>query len=54
MFDCDRDDEHCTALMLAGAQGHAAVMKILLDNQAHVNDTDKLRVRTIIYKYTMQ
>ncbi len=40
-----RDDEHCTALMLSAARGHVAVMKILLDNHASVNDTDKMKVR---------
>lgn len=39
-----RDDEHCTALMLAAAAGHTVVMKILLDNQASVNDVDKMKV----------
>ena len=40
-----RDDEHCTALMLAAAAGHALVMKILLDNHASVNEVDKMKVR---------
>lgn len=31
--------------MLAAAQGHSSVMKFLLDNQAQVNDADKLRVQ---------
>jgi len=39
-----RDDEHCTALMLAAAAGHALVMKILLDNHASVNEVDKMKV----------
>ena len=38
------DDEHCTALMLAAAAGHTAVMRVLLDNQASVNDLDKMKV----------
>ena len=43
-----RDDEHCTALMLAAAAGHTAVMKILLDNHASVNDVDKMKVCSIL------
>jgi len=39
-----RDDEHRTGLMLAAAEGHIPVMKILLDNQAAVNDGDKMKV----------
>jgi len=39
-----RDDEHCTALMLAAETGQALVMKILLDNHASVNDVDKMKV----------
>lgn len=30
--------------MLAAARGHTLVMKILLDNHASVNDTDKMKV----------
>jgi Ankyrin repeat len=44
VFRLIRDDEHCTALMLAAAAGHTAVMKILLDNHASVNDVDKMKV----------
>ena len=44
-----RDDEHCTALMLAAAAGHALVMKILLDNHASVNEVDKMKVCRIPY-----
>ena len=40
-----RDDEHCTALILAANSGHVSVMKILLDNHASVNDCDKMKVR---------
>jgi len=32
--------------MLAAAEGHIPVMKILLDNHAVVNDGDKMKVRT--------
>jgi len=39
-----RDDEHRTGLMLAAAEGHIPVMKILLDNLAAVNDGDKMKV----------
>ena len=42
IFVC-RDDEHCTALMLAAGEGHTLVMKILLDNHAGVNDVDKMK-----------
>ena len=40
-----RDDENRTALMLAAADGHTLVMKILLDNHAPVNEVDKLKVQ---------
>ena len=39
-----RDDEQRTGLMLAAAEGHIPVMKILLDNHAVVNDRDKMKV----------
>ena len=44
-----RDDEHCTAMMLAAAKGHSLVMRILLDNQASVNDNDKMKVSATIF-----
>jgi len=43
-----RDDEQRTGLMLAAAEGHIPVMKILLDNHAVVNDRDKMKVRTTV------
>ena len=43
----NRDDEHCTALMLAALEGHTIVMRYLLDNHASVNDVDKMRVTTM-------
>jgi len=46
-----RDDEHCTALMLAAAAGHAVVMKILLDNHASVNEVDKMKVLHALSSY---
>ena len=47
-----RDDEHCTALMLAAAAGHALVMKILLDNHASVNEVDKMKVDFLFSVFT--
>ena len=39
-----RDENSCTALLLASRRGEAKVMSILLDNYADVNATDKLKV----------
>lgn len=39
-----RDDEHCSALMLAANTGQSSVMKVLLDNHASVNEVDKMKV----------
>ena len=39
-----RDDERRTALMLAAGQGHTSVMKILMENHASINDSDKNKV----------
>ena len=44
-----RDDEHRTGLMLAAAEGHIPVMKILLDNHASVNDGDKMKARILFF-----
>jgi len=50
-----RDDEQRTGLMLAAAEGHIPVMKILLDNQAVVNDRDKMKVTsaTCLFSLTL-
>ena len=49
-----RDDEHCTALMLAAAAGHAIVMKILLDNHASVNEVDKMKVSLLCLRVVLR
>jgi len=49
LYDWWRDDEHRTGLMLAAAEGHIPVMKILLDNHAAVNDGDKMKARLCLY-----
>ena len=48
-----RDDEHRTGLMLAAAEGHIPVMKILLDNHASVNDGDKMKARILFFYYLL-
>jgi len=39
--------------MLAAAEGHIPVMKILLDNHAAVNYGDKMKARTFIYHHLL-
>jgi len=46
-----RDDDHRTGLMLAAAEGHIPVMKILLDNHVAVNDGDRMKVRRTFFTY---
>ena len=40
----DRDDEHCTALMLASSKGHTSVMMALMENHSDLNAVDKGKV----------
>ena len=39
-----RDENYCTALILAASKGHVKVMKLLMENLAEVNVSDKLKV----------
>lgn len=39
-----RDENYCTALLLAASKGHVKVMKLLIENLAEVNVSDKLKV----------
>ncbi|WAQ95707.1 TRPA1-like protein [Mya arenaria] len=39
-----RDENYCTALILAASKGHVKVMQLLIDNFAEVNACDKIKV----------
>lgn len=39
-----RDENYCTALILAASKGHVKVINLLIDDLAEVNVCDKLKV----------
>jgi len=39
-----RDENFCTALLLAAREGYANIVKVLMDNYGEVNQSDKIKV----------
>ena len=46
LFIC-RDENYCTAMILAASKGHVKVIHHLIENMAEVNVSDKLKVRPL-------
>ena len=49
LFVIFRDENYCTALILAASKGHVKVIHHLIENMAEANVSDKLKVRHSIF-----